>query len=566
MGCYSDEAIKRTRRRSYKRWLSKAKNRHGDRFDYSFSIANFKTQKSPSIRILCSVHGEFSVSPQDHLRLSGGGCKLCGWSARGSAKKASYAANFEVFFQTNLAERLDLLSPYLGAKKDVLVRCRRHGVEVRVTPDRLKNGAIGCYDCIAERRHDALSLKLDDVLAEFDRKFSNHVRIAELRFDGKQTQIRVECDSHGPRWVSKAYLTKSSYGCPDCGNKAVGYAGYRLRRLVENRERGQETWIGVMEVEVYEIKALKVGVTTRTLEERYKWWLKKVFFKARMLEIDALLLENAIHRTFRDNVDLRIMKAGMREGERWSGDTECYFFRKKEEIISFIKQRLTELKKEIPDYWCAFAEFERPDFNQHPAGRDKDLTHKPQAVVCVESGERFLSISEAARKVKGATQSNISLVLKGERRVAGGCQWVFAKDYDSGNLPAPKLRRTRKNAYNARPVIRLDSLEEFPTSMEAQRKTGVSASKITTVCRGKRRSAGGAKWAYLEDFKRNTVPYNKPKRHGRIKPVIRVEDKMRYSSMSTAARANGVSVSAISNAIRRDGTAGGYHWAVETEI
>jgi hypothetical protein len=563
MGRYSDEAIKRVRRRNYERWLDKAKDRHRDRFDYSLSVADFETQKSPLIRIVCPTHGEFRVSPHDHLRFSGGGCQLCGLSARGSAKKLSHAAAFEMFFQTNLAERLDLLSPYRGAKKSVLVRCRRHGKEAQVTPDRLKNGAIGCPDCIAERSHDALTLKLDDVLAEFDGKFPDHIRITEIQFDGEQSKIRVECERHGTKWVAKGHLTRSNYGCPDCGKEVVGYAGYRLRRLVESGERGQETWIGVMEVEVFGIKALKVGVTTRTLEDRYKWSLKEVFFRARMHEIDALLLENTIHRTFRDNVDLRIMKAGMRDGERWPGDTECYFFREREAIIVFIKQWLAEVENETPDYWRAFEEFERPDYNIRQAGREKDLTHEPQAVVCVETGERFPSISEAARKVKGATQSNISMVLQGKRRVAGGCQWVSADDYDARNIPAPKPRRTGENAYNARPVIRLDSLEEFPTSMEAQRKTGISASKITAVCRGQRLSAGGAKWAYLEDFKRGAVPRRPPKRHGRTKPVIRVEDKKRYSSVSDAAGANGISVSAISNAIRREGTAGGYHWMVE---
>ena len=432
MGRYSDEALKRVRHRNYERWLEKAKGRHGDRFDYSLSAVDFRTQKSPAIRIICATHREFRVSPHDHLRFGGGGCRTCGLSARGSAKKKTHAAAFELFFRENLAERLDLVSAYRGVKESVSVRCRRHGTESRVTPDRLMQGAVGCPDCIAERSRDALTLKLDDVLAEFDGKFPNHVNIAELRFDGKQSRIKVECDRHGSQWVTKGHLTRSQYGCPKCGNEVVGYAGYRLQRLVESGDPGRETWLGVIEVEVFGLKAMKVGVTTRTLEDRYKWFLRKVFFSAKMSEIDALLLENDIHHNFRDHVDLRIMKAGMRTGQRWSGDTECYWFCKKQPIISFIKERLSELNKQTPDYWQAFKEFERADFNLRLAGRKKDITNQAQEVICIETGERFPSQSEAAR-TKGISQGNIGMVLRGDRLSAGGYRWVYAEDYDSGN-------------------------------------------------------------------------------------------------------------------------------------
>ena len=497
---YSDEAVERARRRNHTKWVEKARERHGNHFDYSFSSVDYKTQKAPPIRITCPTHGEFRVLPHDHLRFAGGGCKNCGLSYRGSAKQKTHAEHFKKFFRERLASRLEILSPYRGVKEKIAVRCLFHEEVSNVTPDRLLQGAIGCPICVTERSRDSLKLNLEDVVEEFSEKFPDHIVISNLRFKEGRSSIKIDCERHGPCWESKGYLTKSQFGCPKCGNETVGYAGYRLRRLVESGDFGRDTWIAVMEVEVFGIRTLKVGITTRSLKERYKWFLKTVFFSAKMREIDALLLENEIHREFHTQTDLRIMKTGMRDGKRWSGDTECYLFHNKQLIIEFIKLKLLKLEKEKPNYWKAIRDFERKNFNIQLVGREKDTRNLPREVICLDTSERFPSQSEAAR-AKGLSQGNIGMVLSGNRRTAGGCRWVYAADYDLGKVPSQSPPRTGANSVRARPVIRLDTLEEYPTSLAAHRATGISASHITTVCRGRRRTAGGVQWAYLKDYR-----------------------------------------------------------------
>ena len=433
MGRYSEEVMEQVRRRNYQRWLQNAGKRHDDLFSYRLAAVDFRKQKEPKVWIICREHGKFKVSPYHHLRSDGGGCKECGLSARGSSKIKFHAAAFMKFFKDNLSDRLELLTEYCGVKEDVTVRCRRHGTETQVTPDRLMHGgAHGCDECAAEAIRAALILKIDDVLADFDGKFEEHIQITDVQFDGEQSKIRVECERHGAKWVTKGHLTRSDYGCPDCGSEVVGYAGYRYRQLLESGSAGRETWLYVVEVEAYGIKALKVGITTRTLEARYGPDLKTIHFRGKLREIDALRLENVIKQRFEHHSDPRITKAGMREGKHWSGHTECYFFREREAIIASIKEGLVGLKRKAPDYWAALEAFERPDFNIRQVGREKDLTHEPQPVVCVETGEWFRTQTNAARKMR-TTQGNISLVLSGKRRVAGGKHWVRAEDYDAGD-------------------------------------------------------------------------------------------------------------------------------------
>ncbi|MCH7760905.1 hypothetical protein IIA15_05815, partial [candidate division TA06 bacterium] len=62
--------------------------------------------------------------------------------------------------------------------------------------------------------------------------------------------------------------------------KVDGLAG-RYFRLYSNGNT-TDAMNHYIEVEVFGLKAMKVGVTTRTLEDRYKWFLRKVFFSAKI--------------------------------------------------------------------------------------------------------------------------------------------------------------------------------------------------------------------------------------------------------------------------------------------
>lgn len=426
---YSPEALVRMRAANFARWLKAAEECHGDRFEYERAEAGYVTQKKPPIHIVCREHGPFKVSPHDHLRFAGGGCRECGLAARGASKLASHGKVFEKFFVDNLQDRLELVTPYRGVKEPLTVRCRAHDTTMAVTPDRLMQGAFGCSTCARQSQVEATYLKLDDVVVELQSKLPDHVRIVDLVRTKKGTRVVIECDVHGRTTVPKGYITRTDHGCPSCGKEHSGYAGYRIQRLLESGERGRDTWLGVMEVDVFNITTLKVGVSSRPLEERYKWHLKCIFFSVKLRELDALLLENEVARAFHAHADLRVLKAGMRGGQRWSGDTECYWPKRRKAIIEFIKQRIEQLDGQQRDYWAEFEEFEKPDFTVRDASRPKSDQTKPKRVRCVETGEIYDSIAEAKRAT-GA--SNVGMAVRGHRRTAGGFRWELVVE-DAAN-------------------------------------------------------------------------------------------------------------------------------------
>lgn len=64
--------INADRKLTTEEFIKKAKEVHGDKYDYS--KVEYKTNKTP-VTIICPIHGEFKQRPANHL--SGNGCKKC---------------------------------------------------------------------------------------------------------------------------------------------------------------------------------------------------------------------------------------------------------------------------------------------------------------------------------------------------------------------------------------------------------------------------------------------------------------------------------------------------------
>lgn len=60
--------------------------------------------------------------------------------------------------------------------------------------------------------------------------------------------------------------------------------------------------------------------------------------------------------------------------------------------------------------------------NNHWKGKTGALMHNSKAVLCVETGEIFGSMTEAERKT-GIAHEDISACCRGKKRKAGGLHW-----------------------------------------------------------------------------------------------------------------------------------------------
>lgn len=129
-------------RLSFEEILDKFKNVHGDRYDYSLSIDNYKNTYTP-IKIICSEHGIFLQRPAKHM--SGGNCHKC---VGNNIKSLHEAVNKfkEIHFNRYSYDTLISLGDrFIKGSEKVLVACKKHGdflVNVRDHID-----GVGCNKC-----------------------------------------------------------------------------------------------------------------------------------------------------------------------------------------------------------------------------------------------------------------------------------------------------------------------------------------------------------------------------------------------------------------------------------
>jgi len=110
-----------------------------------------------------------------------------------------------------------------------------------------------------------------------------------------------------------------------------------------------------------------------------------------------------------------------------------------------------------------------------------------------------------------------------------------------------------------RPVVCLETGQRYKSVAAASRASGIDRSNISSAALTGNR-AGGVHW-YYDDVPKPDASWFK-KRHTR--PVVCIEQRCVYDSISLAASAVCVSQSNIWAAIRSGGLSGGYHWRYAT--
>lgn len=124
---------------------------------------------------------------------------------------------------------------------------------------------------------------------------------------------------------------------------------------------------------------------------------------------------------------------------------------------------------------------------------------KGRKIKCIETGEIFNSVSEAARKI-GVSQGQMSKVCQGKLRIARGYHFCYLEDVDTFK-PLPNKQKKR--------VICLNTLIIYESVRVAAKYIGSSHANISKVCTGKQETCGKAfidgklerlRWQYVDSY------------------------------------------------------------------
>ena len=201
------------------KFIEKAKNRHGDKYDYSKVEYINSTTK---VCIICKEHGEFWQTPQGHVR--GQGCPKCANIKRGDTFRSdgdTFVKRATVLHDGKYIYDKD---SYINAMTKVPILCLKHGT-FWMTPMNHLLGQ-GCPKC------NGRGLNTEEIIELFKKKHGDSYDYSKVVFTKMHEKVCIICKKHGEFWQtpSKHLLGQ---GCPKCG----------IEKRAEEKNIGQEEFI-----------------------------------------------------------------------------------------------------------------------------------------------------------------------------------------------------------------------------------------------------------------------------------------------------------------------------------
>lgn len=249
------------------KFIEQAKTLHGDKYDYS--KVEYVNTRTP-VEIICRTHGSFTKRPNDHLTKKSG-CPACG---------RTHYMTLEIFLDRVKKIYGDLydcssVSEYLGYETKHQLICKQHGPFLQ-TPKSLLIAKQGCQQCGVEK------IKQHSKNRRFSQKqfveraqaiHSDKYDYSKTVYESSGKKIEIICKQHGSFFQTpNAHIGKQKQGCPKCGNKRRGGLGNLSVDLFEKfPEKGiAPAMLYVIEMQAKTDKFIKIGITTRTIKQRFE--------------------------------------------------------------------------------------------------------------------------------------------------------------------------------------------------------------------------------------------------------------------------------------------------------
>ncbi len=180
-------------------FIEKAKSLHGIKYDYSLvEYVNYNTK----IKIICSIHGIFEQTPNNHL--SGKGCAMCY-----REKQTSNTDNFIIQANKIHKNKYDYsLVNYKNSMSKVIILCSIHG-KFEQTPNAHLNGQ-NCSKCTGNYSYNNA-----DFINQAKLVHGNKYDYSLVNYEDSRKHIKIICPIHGEfeQTPSGHLMSKNCYKC-----------------------------------------------------------------------------------------------------------------------------------------------------------------------------------------------------------------------------------------------------------------------------------------------------------------------------------------------------------------
>lgn len=265
-GCPLCGNKKRGKRSSLEEFIDKAREVHGDKYDYSkVEYINSWTK----VCIICHEHGGFYQTPMAHL--NGQGCPKC--LGRGLSQDEIISK-----FKAVHNDKYDYSKVKFTRVKDkVCIICPEHG-EFWKTPEKHIMGQ-GCPKCSFKKRGENHICTQEEFINRATLLHGGKYLYDKVSYTCMDEKVEIICPKHGS-FYQRPYDHLQGHGCPKCGmlvSKAEDDIYNFLVNLIgeDNILRNDRSVLNGKEIDIY-IPSKKFGIEYNGLK-----WHSEEFGKDR---------------------------------------------------------------------------------------------------------------------------------------------------------------------------------------------------------------------------------------------------------------------------------------------
>ena len=225
-------------------FIKKAKEIHGDKYDYS------KTKyvdSSTKLCIICPKHGEFYQLPNLHIgKYNKHGCPKCKFE---KLSKRQLLSDDEVFKKAREihGDKYDYSeSIYSGKHHKMKIHCNVCGKDFFQEPNSHLSGK-GCPHCSNRL------LNTNEIVRMFKEVHGDKYDYSKVNYKTMRTKVCIICPIHGEFWQTPEKHLKRKQGCPSCKESHLEEEIRLL--LTENNIQFEydktKTWLGKQRLDFY---------------------------------------------------------------------------------------------------------------------------------------------------------------------------------------------------------------------------------------------------------------------------------------------------------------------------
>jgi very-short-patch-repair endonuclease len=198
-------------RSSTEEFILKAKDIHGDKYDYT--LVDYETSNI-EVKIICKDHGVFLQTPQTHL--SGSGCNDCAIITR-SLKQRSSTEEFILKAKEIHGNKYDYSRvEYINLKTKVTIICKDHDDFMQTAGDHLQG--YGCNKCGRNNTSEKQKGSIEEFISKSKNVHGDKYDYSKVIYNNAREKIEIICKKHG-KFLQIPDAHVRGVGCPFCVNK-----------------------------------------------------------------------------------------------------------------------------------------------------------------------------------------------------------------------------------------------------------------------------------------------------------------------------------------------------------